>query len=101
MGPYFGRAICDWLTALFEFRLLSDAQQICSQLPVTPLRGPQIQRNCCQLVDHRNRVTILREVDCLDVMAATITTFDSNVVILARDVDGEFVDVFLAACRTL
>jgi hypothetical protein len=72
-------------------------KQIRLQFHISVFVGPEIQGYGCEFVDHRHRETILCEVDCLDVMAARIASFNANVVEQRRCINRELIDSFFSA----
>src|SRR5687767_11251674 len=81
-------------------RALSQTHQIQLNLRVAVFAGPYVERRCRHFVHQRDGEAEPRQVNPLDVMPASVASFDPDVLVLRRLKISEFRRALLAAACT-
>jgi hypothetical protein len=78
----------------------SHSEQVGTELDVSALLGPEVERDGSDFVDQRVGEAVLAQVDGLDVSVANVAALDTNVGKLGRGIDGKLGMIFLVAAGT-
>jgi hypothetical protein len=78
----------------------SHSEQVGTELDVSALLGPEVERDGSDFVDQRVGEAVLAEIDGLDISVASLAALDANVRELGCGIDGKLGMIFLVAAGT-